>query len=75
MTFESLGLHTALTQAVTDAGYDTATEVQARAIPPALQGRDLMVSSSTGSGKTASFILPALHVRDVAQQLSRSAGE
>jgi superfamily II DNA/RNA helicase len=60
MGFESLGLHEALTKAVADAGYATATEVQAKAIPPALQGVDLMVSSSTGSGKTASFILPAL---------------
>jgi superfamily II DNA/RNA helicase len=60
MSFDSLGLHAALIRAVADAGYDTATDVQARAIPPALQGTDLMVSSSTGSGKTASFILPAL---------------
>ena len=60
MTFESLGLHEALTRAVTDAGYDSATTVQSAAIPPALLGADLMVSSSTGSGKTASFILPAL---------------
>jgi len=60
MSFDSLGLHAALTQAVADAGYGTATDVQARAIPPALQRADLMVSSSTGSGKTASFILPAL---------------
>jgi superfamily II DNA/RNA helicase len=60
MTFESLGLHEALTRALSDAGYATATTVQAAAIPPALQGADLMVSSSTGSGKTASFILPAL---------------
>jgi superfamily II DNA/RNA helicase len=58
--FGSLGLHEALTRAVADAGYTAATEVQARAIPPALAGRDVMVSSSTGSGKTASFILPAL---------------
>ena len=60
MTFETLGLHEALTRAVTDSGYTSATAVQAAAIPPALQGADLMVSSSTGSGKTASFILPAL---------------
>jgi superfamily II DNA/RNA helicase len=60
MTFENLGLHEALTRAVTDAGYASVTAVQAAAIPPALQGADLMVSSSTGSGKTASFILPAL---------------
>ena len=60
MSFENLGLHEALTRAVADAGYDSATDVQQRAIPPALAGRDLMVSASTGSGKTASFILPAL---------------
>jgi len=60
MSFESLSLHAALIQAVTDAGYGAATEVQSKAIPPAMQGLDLMVSSNTGSGKTASFILPAL---------------
>jgi superfamily II DNA/RNA helicase len=60
MSFESLGLHEALTKAVAQSGYDNATEVQRHAIPPALEGRDLMVSASTGSGKTASFILPAL---------------
>jgi len=60
MSFETLGLNEALTKAVADSGYDAATEVQTQAIPPALEGRDLMVSASTGSGKTASFILPAL---------------
>ena len=59
-SFTALGLHDNLTRALADARYDQATEVQARAIPPALQGRDLMVASSTGSGKTASFIIPAL---------------
>jgi superfamily II DNA/RNA helicase len=60
MSFDSLNLHEALIAAVRDAGYTEATEVQQRAIPPALEGRDLMVSSRTGSGKTASFVLPAL---------------
>jgi superfamily II DNA/RNA helicase len=58
--FASLGLQPAVLRALADAGYENATEVQARAITPALQGRDLMVSSSTGSGKTASFVIPAL---------------
>jgi len=58
--FEALDLNQALVAALRDAGYEQPTDVQQRAIPPALQGRDLMVSSSTGSGKTASFILPAL---------------
>src|SRR3954470_5435119 len=60
MSFDTLGLNAALTKAVAASGYESATEVQTQAIPPALQGADLMVSSSTGSGKTASFILPAL---------------
>src|SRR6516225_4167320 len=60
MSFENLGLHEALLRAVKDSGYETATEVQAQAIPQALEGKDLMVSSRTGSGKTAAFILPAL---------------
>ena len=60
MTFANLGLNEVLIKAVADAGYETATEVQMKAIPLALAGKDLMVSSSTGSGKTASFILPAL---------------
>jgi superfamily II DNA/RNA helicase len=60
MSFDALNLHESLISAVREAGYAEATEVQQRAIPPALEGRDLMVSSSTGSGKTASFVLPAL---------------
>ena len=60
MSFTTLGLHDALLKAVTDSGYDTATEVQTQAIPSAIAGDDLMVSASTGSGKTAAFILPAL---------------
>jgi superfamily II DNA/RNA helicase len=60
MSFTPLGLHEALNKAVADSGYDTATEVQTQAIPAAIAGKDLMVSASTGSGKTAAFILPAL---------------
>ena len=60
MTFESLNLDPRLLKALSDAGYTTPTPVQQQAITPALEGRDLMVSSSTGSGKTASFVLPAL---------------
>ncbi len=60
MSFLNLGLHDALLKAVAESGYETATEVQAQAIPSGLEGADLMVSASTGSGKTAAFILPAL---------------
>ncbi len=60
MNFESLNLDARLQRALADAGYTEATPVQQQAIPPALAGRDLMVSARTGSGKTASFALPAL---------------
>ena len=58
--FDALKVNAALVRALTDAGYTEPTAVQSRAIPPALAGRDVRVSSSTGSGKTASFVLPAL---------------
>jgi superfamily II DNA/RNA helicase len=61
MTFEALGLHPSILKALTEAGYTKPTSVQAQAIPAALEGRDLMVSSQTGSGKTAAFMLPSLH--------------
>ncbi len=61
MTFESLGLHASVIKALTEAGYTKPTSVQEQAVPAAIEGRDLMVSSQTGSGKTAAFMLPALH--------------
>jgi superfamily II DNA/RNA helicase len=60
VSFEPLNLNERLTRALADSGYLTATTVQEQAIPPAIAGRDLMVSAKTGSGKTASFVLPAL---------------
>ena len=61
MNFEAFGLHPAIVKAVADAGYTHPTPVQEQAIPAALAGSDLLVSSQTGSGKTAAFMLPALH--------------
>ncbi len=61
MNFSELNLHPALLKALADSGYTEATTVQQQAIPAALEGRDLMVSSQTGSGKTAAFMLPAIH--------------
>ncbi len=60
MSFDTLGLAEPLVRALSVAGYTTPTPVQAEAIPAAMAGTDLMVSSRTGSGKTASFMLPAL---------------
>ncbi|MET0321670.1 MAG: DEAD/DEAH box helicase, partial [Duganella sp.] len=61
MTFEALGLNTSIIKALTDAGYTAPTPVQQQAIPAAIAGKDLLVSSQTGSGKTAAFMLPSLH--------------
>ena len=61
MTFESLGLHPHILKALADAGYTQPTPVQEQAVAAAIVGRDLLVSSQTGSGKTAAFMLPALH--------------
>lgn len=61
MTFEALGLHASVLKALTESGYTAPTSVQAQAVPAAIAGRDLLVSSQTGSGKTAAFMLPALH--------------
>ncbi|HND38995.1 MAG: DEAD/DEAH box helicase [Candidatus Accumulibacter sp.] len=60
MTFAEIGLHPALLAALADCGYSQPTPVQQQAIPAALAGDDLLVSSPTGSGKTAAFVLPAL---------------
>ena len=70
MTFEALGLNTSLIKALTDAGYTEPTAVQAQSIPAAIEGRDLLVSSQTGSGKTAAFMLPSLHKLAAATRLT-----
>ncbi|WP_426171286.1 DEAD/DEAH box helicase [Pseudoduganella sp. R-34] len=61
MTFEALGLHASILSALTEAGYTAPTAVQQQAVPAAIEGKDLLVSSQTGSGKTAAFMLPSLH--------------
>ena len=60
MSFDSLGLAPSLLSSIQQTGFTTPTPVQLQAIPAALAGQDLMVSSQTGSGKTAAFMLPAL---------------
>src|SRR5205809_6561026 len=60
MGFSSLGLDSSLLDNLKRLGYHGPTPVQLEAIPAALAGGDLLVSSQTGSGKTAAFLLPAL---------------
>ena len=60
--FAALGLNANLQRALAEIDFTQPTEVQAKAIPASLAGRDLLVSSQTGSGKTAAFMLPALQL-------------
>ncbi|WP_224823410.1 DEAD/DEAH box helicase [Cognatishimia sp. MH4019] len=58
--FTDLNLDPKVLKAIADAGYDTPTPIQAGAIPPALEGRDVLGIAQTGTGKTASFTLPMI---------------
>ena len=62
MKFADLGLSEELLDAVTQAGYDTPTPIQAEAIPAVLMMKDLIGIAQTGTGKTASFVLPMIDV-------------
>ncbi len=61
MRFEDLGLHEALLKNVLGQGFETPTPIQAQAIPPILDGRDVLGTAQTGTGKTAAFSLPLLN--------------
>lgn len=60
--FSDLDLNPKVLKAVEEAGYETPTPIQAGAIPAALQGRDVLGIAQTGTGKTASFTLPMIHM-------------
>ena len=60
MLFKELGLSAELLSAVKKQGYEQATPIQREAIPPILEGRDILASAQTGTGKTAGFTLPVL---------------
>ncbi|AMK18476.1 MULTISPECIES: DEAD/DEAH box helicase [Sphingobium] len=62
MTFADLGLSDELLKAVDEAGYDTPTPIQAQAIPPVLMMKDIIGIAQTGTGKTASFVLPMIDI-------------
>ncbi len=61
MKFEDLGLAEALLRSVKGRGYSITTKIQSDAIPPVLEGRDVLGCAQTGTGKTAAFALPTLH--------------
>lgn len=58
--FSDLNLNPKVLKAVVETGYETPTPIQAGAIPPALEGRDVLGIAQTGTGKTAGFVLPMI---------------
>src|SRR5678815_1476328 len=61
MPSSHLQLHPDLLRGLKDLGFPRPTPIQADAIPPAIEGRDVLACAMTGSGKTAAFLLPILH--------------
>ena len=61
MSFESLSLSPSILKALRECGYKQPTPIQTQAIPAVLSGQDVLASAQTGTGKTAAFMLPALH--------------
>ena len=69
MSFNSLGLSDALLKAISKKGYTNPSPIQQKAIPPILDGKDVLASAQTGTGKTAGFTLPILQLLSQGQQL------
>lgn len=65
LTFSALKLHPALLSTLKEIGYETPSPIQAKAIPPLLEGKDLIGQAQTGTGKTAAFALPLLSRLDL----------
>lgn len=74
VTFASLNLAEPILRAIGDAGYTTPTPIQLKAIPQVLSGGDLLAGAQTGTGKTAGFTLPLLHLLS-AKPMQAKAGQ
>src|SRR5829696_8679817 len=61
MPFAKFKLHADLLRGVRELGFTRPTPIQEQALPPALEGKDLLACAMTGSGKTAAFVLPILN--------------
>jgi ATP-dependent RNA helicase RhlE len=61
MEFHDFNFHPQASVGITAAGYVLPTQIQVQAIPPILEGRDVVGLAQTGIGKTAAFVLPILH--------------
>ena len=69
MSFKDLGLAEPLLRAISKKGYDSPSTIQEKAIPLVLQGKDVLASAQTGTGKTAGFTLPMLQLLTQGKQL------
>ncbi len=72
MSFDSLGLSAPILKAVAEKGYKEPSPIQAQAIPPVVEGKDVMAAAQTGTGKTAGFTLPILERLSKGQRLNKS---
>ena len=70
--FASLELTESTQKAIEEMGFKTLTEIQARSIPPLLRGQDVLAQAKTGSGKTLSFLIPAVELLAKAQWQPRN---
>ena len=61
MPFSHFHIHPDLLTGIRELGFTRPTPIQTEAVPPALEGRDLLACAQTGSGKTVAFLLPLLH--------------
>jgi len=69
MPFSKLGLSDPILKAIADLGYTAPTSIQKQAIPVILSGKDLVAAAQTGTGKTASFVLPILETLNIERKL------
>ena len=74
MSFSTFGLTDSVLRGIAAAGYTTPTEIQAKSIPPVMEGRDIIGCAPTGTGKTAAFVLPALHNLVLTRDLVETGG-
>lgn len=71
MTFAQFNFNPNIDKAITACGYANPTPIQIRSIPNIMQGKDIIACAQTGTGKTAAFVLPALHRLSMRQQRSK----
>ena len=62
MTFKEFGFSETLLDALFYMGFENATPIQEQAIPHILEGKDMLASAQTGTGKTAAFMLSLIHI-------------